>query len=405
MWGEMTVDLSEIIAADKRYYMNTFGERMPVAFEHGKGCVLYDKNGKAYIDFVAGIAVNALGYAHPALIDAITEQAKKLIHCSNLYYIENQAKLAQMLAENTCGDKVFFGNSGAEANEGAIKLARKYFYNKGQERYEIITAKASFHGRTLATLAATGQDKYHKPFEPMPAGFINIPFNDLEAVESAISSTTAAIMVEPIQGEGGVFVADNSYMKGLRKLCDENDLLLIFDEIQTGLGRTGKFFAYEHYGIEPDIFTSAKALGGGIPLGAVIAKEQVAAAFEPGDHGSTFGGGPLACAAGMAVVQTILDEQLSDYAAQTGQYFFDCLKQLHAEYGFITDVRGKGLMLGMELDQSINGKDIVKAAFCNGFLINCAAHNTLRFIPPLIITKNEIDMLIEMLDNILKAYL
>nr|WP_245543965.1 aspartate aminotransferase family protein [Mahella australiensis] len=385
--------------------MNTFGERMPVAFDHGEGCVLYDKNSKAYIDFVAGIAVNALGYAHPALIDAVTEQAKKLIHCSSLYYIESQAKLAQILAENTCGDRVFFGNSGAEANEGAIKLARKYFYNQGQERYEIITAKASFHGRTLATLAATGQDKYHKPFEPMPAGFINIPFNDLEAVESAISPTTAAIMVEPVQGEGGVFVADNGYMKGLRKLCDENDLLLIFDEIQTGLGRTGKFFAYEHYGIEPDIFTSAKALGGGIPLGAVMAKEQVAAAFEPGDHGSTFGGGPLACAAGMAVVQTILDEQLSDYAAQTGQYFFDCLKQLQAEYGFITDVRGKGLMLGMELDQSINGKDIVKAAFCNGFLINCAGHNTLRFIPPLIITKNEIDMLIEMLDNILKAYL
>lgn len=405
MWGEMTVDLSEIITADKRYYMNTFGDRIPVVFDHGEGCVLYDKNGKAYIDFVAGIAVNALGYSHPALVDAVTEQAKKLIHCSNLYYIENQAKLAQILAENTCGDRVFFGNSGAEANEGAIKLARKYFYNKGQERYEIITAKASFHGRTLATLAATGQEKYHKPFEPMPAGFINVPFNDLKAVESTISSATAAIMIEPVQGEGGVFIADDSYMKGLRKLCDEHDLLLIFDEIQTGLGRTGKFFAYEHYGIEPDIFTSAKALGGGIPLGAVMAKEQVAAAFEPGDHGSTFGGGPLACAAGMAVVQTILDEQLSDYAAQTGQYFFDCLKQLQAEYGFITDVRGKGLMLGMELDQSINGKDIVKAAFCNGFLINCAGHNTLRFIPPLIITKNEIDMLIEMLDNILKAYL
>lgn len=398
------MNLCDIIALDKQYYMNTFGERMPIAFEYGQGSKLYSKDHKAYIDFVAGIAVNALGYGHPALVNAITEQAQKLIHCSSLYYIENQAKLAQLLVENTCGHRVFFGNSGAEANEGAIKLARKYFYNKGEKRYEIITAKSSFHGRTLATLAATGQDKYHKPFEPMPAGFINVPFNDLTAVENAITPHTAAIMVEPIQGEGGVFVGDMDYIKGLRQLCDDKGLLLIFDEIQTGLGRTGKFFAYEHYGVEPDIFTSAKALGGGIPLGAVIAKEPVASAFNPGDHGSTFGGGPLACTAGIAVVETILNEHLPERASTIGQYFYERLEELHNKYSFIEEVRGKGLMLGMQLNESINGKDIVKAAFCNGFLINCAGHNTLRFIPPLIITENEIDMLIEMLDNILKAY-
>lgn len=398
------MELSKIISLDKRYYMNTFGERIPIAFERGQGCTLYGKDGRAYLDFVAGIAVNALGYNHPVIVSAIIEQSQKLIHCSNLYYIENQARLAQILVDNTCADRVFFGNSGAEANEGAIKLARKYFFNKGEQRYEIITAKSSFHGRTLATLAATGQDKYHKPYEPMPTGFKNVPFNDIEAIKAAISPQTAAIMIEPIQGEGGIHVADPKYMNDLRKLCDDNGLLLIFDEIQTGLARTGKLFAYEHYGIEPDIFTSAKALGGGIPLGAILAKENIACAFQPGDHGSTFGGGPLACAAGIAVIQTILNEHISEYVAQTGQYFFDSLKQLQSKYYFIKDVRGKGLMLGMELDRSVDGKDIVKAAFCNGFLINCAGNNTLRFIPPLIISKNEIDTLIEMLDNILKAY-
>ncbi|HPD01456.1 MAG TPA: aspartate aminotransferase family protein, partial [Acetivibrio sp.] len=303
--------LNEIVELDKKYFMNTFGNRTPVCFDHGKGINLWDLDGKKYYDFLAGIAVSALGHSHPKLVNAIKEQAEKLIHCSNLYYIENQAKLAKILVENSCASKVFFANSGAEANEGAIKLARIFFKKKGMpEKFEIITLEKSFHGRTLATIAATGQDKYQKPYSPLTPSFLKVPINDLGALEKAINGSTCAVMIEPIQGESGVNLTSIEYMQGVRKLCDEKGILLIFDEVQCGLGRTGKLFAYEHLGIEPDIFTLAKALGGGFPIGALCAKEHVASAFEPGDHGSTFGGNPLACAAGLAVMEVMINDNL-----------------------------------------------------------------------------------------------
>jgi acetylornithine aminotransferase/acetylornithine/N-succinyldiaminopimelate aminotransferase len=397
------MNTQEIIAMDKKYYMNTFGDRIPVVFEYGKGSTLYDKQGNAYIDFLAGIAVNVLGYGHPALIEAITAQAQKLIHCSNLFYIESQAKLAKLLVENSCGHKVFFANSGAEANEGAIKLARKYFRDKKINKYEIITAINSFHGRTLATLAATGQEKYQKPFIPMPTGFKSVPYNNLEAVSNAITETTCAIMVELIQGEGGVIEATYEYVKGLEQLCREKDILLILDEVQTGMGRTGKLFAYQHFDIQPDIITLAKGLGGGVPIGAIIAKENIASTFDPGSHGSTFGGNPLACSAAIAVLTTLLQDGLIDRCAKLGVYFKQKLNNLKDKYNFINDVRGKGLMLGIELTSSISGKEVVKAVLSKGFIINCAGHNTLRFVPPLVITQHEIDSLIEALDCIFKG--
>lgn len=396
------MDIQGIIALDKKYYMNTFGQRLPVAFEYGKQSTLYDKEGKAYTDFVSGIAVNVLGYGHPALVEAIVSQAQKLIHCSNLFYIETQAEAAKLLVENSCGDRVFFANSGAEANEGAIKLARKYFRDKGMNKYEIITAVNSFHGRTLAALAATGQEKYQKPFIPMPPGFKSVPFNDLKAVKNAITDNTCAIMLELIQGEGGVIEATHEYVKGVEQLCRETGILLILDEVQTGMGRTGKLFAYQHFDIQPDIITLAKGLGGGVPIGAIIAKENVASAFEPGSHGSTFGGNPLACAAAIAVITTLLNEGLIDRSAQMGQHFKQRLTCLKNKYSFIKDVRGKGLILGMELDPSVSGKEIVNAALDQGYIINCAGHNTLRFLPPLVITRQEIDGLIDTLDGIFK---
>ncbi len=396
--------LKDIIELDKKHYMNTFGDRFPVAFEYGEGSALYDKEGKKYIDFLAGIAVNSLGYNHPALTEAIVNQAKKLLHCSNFFYIEEQGKLAQNLAKLSCFDKVFIANSGAEANEGAIKLARRYFSKSNIDKYEIITTLNSFHGRTLATLAATGQEKYQKPFKPMPEGFVHVPYNDLEAIEKAISDKTCAIMVEVIQGEGGVIEGSFEYIKGLEKLCRDNGILLIIDEVQTGIGRTGTFFGYEHYDIKPDIITLAKALGGGIPIGAVLAREEIANAFEPGNHGSTFGGNPLACAAANAVISTIIDEELLDNCKSAGEFLKQELFKLKDKYQFIMDVRGKGLLLGMELDPSINGKDIVSKALEKGFLINCASHNTLRFVPPLIIKKEEIEQLIATLDEIFSLY-
>jgi len=323
------MQLEEIINLDKKYFMNTFGNRTPVCFSHGKGINLWDINGKKYYDFLAGIAVNALGHSHPKLVNAIKQQAEKLIHCSNLYYIESQAKLAEKLVSISCADKVFFANSGAEANEGAIKLARIYFKKKGMpEKYEIITLEKSFHGRTLATIAATGQDKYQKPYCPLTPKFLKVPINDLEALEKAINSSTCAVMIEPIQGESGVNLTSVEYLKGVRKLCDEKGILLIFDEVQCGLGRTGKLFAYEHFGVEPDIFTLAKALGGGFPIGALCAKEHVASAFEPGDHGSTFGGNPLACTAALAALDVIIEEGLVENSAKMGTYFMSKLSEL-----------------------------------------------------------------------------
>lgn len=392
------MNYEEIKALDKKYHLNSFGDRLPVIFKEGKGSTLYDLEGKAYTDFLAGIAVNTLGYNHPVLTNTISKQAEKLIHISNHFYNESQALLAKKLIENSCGDRVFFANSGAEANEGAIKLARKYFYAKKEYKYEIITSLNSFHGRTMATLAATGQEKYQKPFEPIPTGFIHVPFNDIDSIKKAIGYKTAAIMIEVIQGEGGVIEGDLDYIKELREICYENGILLIFDEVQTGIGRTGSLFAYENYGVEPDIFTLAKGLGGGIPIGAFIAKEKVASAIEPGDHGTTFGGNPLATSVALALLDIILQDGFMDEVNKKSNFFIGKLKELKSKYPFILDVRGKGLMLGMELDEKIIGKDIVLKMLDRGFVINCAGNNTLRFVPPLIIREDEIESMVKALD-------
>ncbi|MBA7631786.1 Acetylornithine aminotransferase [subsurface metagenome] len=386
----------EVKKLDEKYVIHTY-KRAPLVLVKGKGTRVWDSEGKEYLDFVAGIAVNGLGHCHPKVVKAIQEQVVQLMHISNLYYIEPQVKLAKLLAENSFGDKSFFCNSGAEAVEAAIKLSRKY--GKG-ERYEIICMEGSFHGRTLATLTATGQEKYRKGYAPLAPGFRIVPFNDLEKAKEAISSRTVAIMLEPVQGEGGINVAKDDYLKGIRKLCDKNDLLLILDEIQCGMGRTGKLFSYEHYGIEPDIMTLAKSLGGGFPIGCMIAKDKTASYFSPGDHASTFGGNPLACSATCAVIKTILEEKLIENAAQVGNYFIEKLKELKKKYSFIKNVRGKGLMIGMELE--FEGKDIVTKCQEKKILINCTVDKVLRFVPPLIVTKKEVDKVIDVLDKVFK---
>src|SRR5690554_2686380 len=302
------MDIQQVMEIDKKYFMPVYGGRYPLLVDYGKGIIIYDKDGKEYYDFLAGVGVNSLGHGHPVYIKALKEQIEKVVHCSNFYYTEVQAKLENKLAVNSCCDKSFFANSGAEANEGAIKLARKYFKAKGEDRYEIITAERSFHGRTLTTVTATGQEKYKKPFKPLPPGFKTVPFNDLVAMEEAITDKTAAIMLEPVRGEGGVYPASREYLEGIRKLCDEHGILLIFDEVQTGIGRTGNLFAYQEYGVEPDILTLAKGLGGGVPIGAFLARAEVADTFEPGDHGTTFGGNPLACRAAVTVLDIILED-------------------------------------------------------------------------------------------------
>ncbi|HHW30709.1 MAG TPA: aspartate aminotransferase family protein [Clostridiaceae bacterium] len=395
------MNLSEVIEMDKKYYMNTFGNRTPVCFQYGKGINLWDDKGNKYYDFLAGIAVNALGHSHPRLVKAIQEQAEKFIHCSSLYYIENQAKLAKVLVENSCADKVFFANSGAEANEGAIKLARLYFKKKGfNDKYEIITLENSFHGRTLATIAATGQEKYQKPYCPLTPKFTKVPINDLAALENAINDNTCAIMLEPVQGESGVRPTTYEYMQGVRKLCDEKGILLILDEVQCGLGRTGKLFGYQHYDIEPDIFTLAKALGGGFPIGALCAKDFVAQAFEPGDHGSTFGGNPLACAAGLAVMDVLLNENLVDNADKMGRYFAGKLSDLKEKYSVITEIRYKGLLLGIQFSIP-KAKEIKDECFNRGYLIGNVGTNILRISPPLIVTEEDIDGMVSVLDSVL----
>jgi len=394
--------LEEVIRKDKMYYMNTFGDRFPVCFTHGKGIYLYDTEGNEYRDYFAGIAVSALGHSHPALVSAICEQAKRFIHCSSLYYIEQQANLAELIVNNSCADRVFFANSGAEANEGAIKLARLYFRKKGfPEKYEIITLENSFHGRTLATIAATGQEKYQKPYSPLTPRFCKVPINDTAALEKAINENTCAVMLEPIQGESGVNPTTVEYMQAIRKLCDEKGVLLIFDEVQCGLGRTGKLFGYQHYGVEPDIFTLAKALAGGFPIGALCAKEFVASAFEPGDHGSTFGGNPLACSAGIAVLSTIINDKLSDNAAEVGNYFFEKMEDVKKKFPVIKDVRGKGLMIGIEFIKPV-AKLVNRKLFERRYLLGTSGENILRILPPLIVTKKDMDNLIDVLAEVLQ---
>jgi len=373
--------------------------RFPIVLTKGQGCRLWDAEGREYIDFVSGIAVCNLGHAHPKVSEALSKQADVLLHVSNLYYTEPQIELAYRLTQNSFADRVFFCNSGAEANEAAIKLARKYVKDKGEkERYRIITMEKSFHGRTMATLSATGQDKIKKGFEPVLEGFDHIPFNDIEALRKSIGPSTCAVLLEPIQGEGGVRCPNPDYLKAVRRLCDETGILLIFDEIQTGMGRTGKLFAYEHFGIEPDIMTLAKALANGLPIGAMLAREDVAESFGPGAHASTFGGTPIVTAASIQVVKVLLEENIIGHCAEMGAYFKEKLSGLKAGHESIVDVRGIGLLLGMKL--KIEGDAIVNSCMEKGFLINCIQGNILRFIPPLIIEKEEIDALVACLDEI-----
>jgi acetylornithine/N-succinyldiaminopimelate aminotransferase len=363
-------------------------KRVPILLTSGKGSRVIDSNGVVYIDMLAGIAVNSLGHCHPEVVRAINEQANKLIHCSNLYYIEPQARLAKLLIEHSDLDRILFCNSGSEAVEGAIKLAHRWA-KKNKEGGEIITMDGSFHGRTLAAVTATGQDKYKKDFEPLPSGFKVVPFNNFEALEENIDEKTAAIMLEPVQGEGGIRLVDPDYLKKVRKLCDDENILLIFDEVQCGMGRTGYLFAYQGYGVVPDIITIAKALGGGFPIGALLAKENIAQHFGFGDHGTTFGGNPLATAAALATVSTIINDDLSNRSLNLGKYLMSQLKEKTKNIKVVKEVRGKGLMVGVVLAKKC--KDVVKMMLKRGILTNCTAEYVIRFVPPLTISKSDLD--------------
>ena len=394
----LVMDSQTLMMLSEKYVANTYA-RYPVLLIRGKGTRVWDLEGKEYLDFVSGLAVCNLGHCHPKVVKAIRDQAEKLIHVSNFYYIEPQIQLASLLCNHSFADKVFFCNSGAEANEGAIKLARKYAKEKtGENRYEIITMERSFHGRTLATLTATAQEKFHKGYEPLMPGFKYVRFDDVGALKNAIDSKTCAVMVEPIQGEGGVNCPTEGYLKALREICDEKGLLLIFDEVQVGMGRTGKLFAYEHEGVEPDMLTLAKSLAGGVPIGALLIKKGIADSFKPGDHASTFGGNPLATAAGIAALTTILEEGMLENCRKVGEYFLSHLEKIRENFSFVKDVRGKGLILGMEL--KIEGSSIVKEMMQRGILINCTMGNVLRFLPPLIVTKEEVDRVITALEEV-----
>ena len=388
----------ELKQAAARYLMQTY-TRQPLAIARGRGTKVYDFEGREYLDFVGGIAVNILGHGHPDLVQAIQRQAAQLIHTSNLYYTDPQVKLAQVLVDHSFADKVFFCNSGAEANEAAVKLARRYSHDKyGAGRFEIVSMKNSFHGRTMATLTATGQDKIQKGYEPLLPGFHHVAFNSLEELTEAVTDKTAAIMLEPIQGEGGVHVADREYLRQVRDLCTKRDVLLIFDEVQTGMGRTGTLFAYEQLGVQPDIMTLAKGLGGGMPIGACLATDSVAQAFSPGSHASTFGGNPLACAAGLAVCRVLLEGQVLDQARQMGEYFAKGLADCKERHRVVREVRGLGLLRGMEL--AMEGTVVVSECLARGILINGTSAHVLRFVPPLIISQPDIDRLIETLGQI-----
>ena len=390
-----TEKLNQIIATDKKYYMNTFGDRTPLCFKEGKGIELTDISGEVYKDFFAGIAVSALGHAHTALTEAIADQASKLLHTSSVYYVENQALLAEKLCKVSDFDKAFFASTGAEANEGAIKLARKYFYNQGVDRYEIITLNKSFHGRTITTATATGQEKYKAPYKPLTPGFVHVDINDIEGLKKAVNEHTAAIMIEFIQGESGVHPVTVEFAKAIRDICDSEGILFIDDEVQTGIGRTGKVFAYQNYGIVPDIMTLAKALGGGVPISAVLAKDFVASAFCPGDHGTTFGGNPLSTRAGLTVMEVMEKENLCENSAKIGEYI---KSRIETELSHsVKEVRGMGLMIGVELKEPVAKK--VNSVLLNEYhyLIGVIGDSTFRIVPPLIITKEDADGFIEAL--------
>jgi predicted acetylornithine/succinylornithine family transaminase len=383
---------------ESKYFMPTI-KRMPVTLVRGKGVRVWDDNGKEYLDFTAGWGVNSLGHCHPAVAGAIAEQAKTLIQTSNQFYTIPQLQLAELLMENSCFDKVFFCNSGAEANEGAVKLARRYGKLHLDGAYKVITALNSFHGRTLAMTAATGQRKFHEPYSPVPDGFINVEYNNVGAIKKATSAQTCAVMLEPIQGEGGVNVPDDGYLKAVRAWCDGKGILLILDEVQTGIGRIGTLFGYEQFGIEPDIISLAKGLGGGIPIGAFLTKEK-SAVFALGEHGSTFGGNPLACAAGYATLNFILENDIPGKVKRNGDYLIAQLNKLKAKYNFIVEVRGRGLLTAIQFDSDLT-QNMVKSCMERGLLLNPVKPNAIRFMPPLTIVKKDIDSAIGILDKVL----
>lgn len=387
------MDSEEIIELERKFIMQTY-TRQPIVLSHGKGATVWDIEGNSYIDCFAGAAVNSIGHAHPKVALAICHQAQRLIHSSNIYYTREQVELAKLLTAISPHDRVFFANSGAEANEGAIKLARKF-----TGKSEIIAAENSFHGRTLATVTATGQKKYSEPFRPLPEGFKHVPYGDIGAMADAVGDETAAIILEPVQGEGGVIIPPEGYLKDVQELARQNDVLLILDEVQTGFGRTGEMFASQLFGVEPDITTVAKAMGGGYPIGAVLANERVAMAFEPGDHGSTFGGNPLGCAAAIATIEVLMDEKLPERAAKMGSYFLGRLRQVLQGCDAVRDIRGVGLMIGIEIDGECAG--VVDAAREMGVLINCTAGRVIRIVPPLVIKKEEIDAAVDVLGHVI----
>lgn len=395
-------DFALISDFDKNYCLQVFAP-LPVAFTKGKGSYLYDTEGNKYLDMIGGIAVNSLGHGNPKLVGAITKQAKNLIHCSNYYYIPQRSELAYRLCRASFADKAFFCNSGAEANEAALKLARGYFHYKGENKYEIITAEKSFHGRTYGSMTATGQEKFSKPFAPVVPGFKYVPYNDLDAMKLAVGPNTAAIMLELIQGESGVNPADADYIQAVRKLCTEKGILLIIDEVQTGVGRTGKMFCYQNYGITPDIMTLAKGLGGGVPIGAMLCTDEAAKGFQVGDHGSTFGGNPLACAAGIAVMEYFGEANVLDNVNLVSTALFEKLNKLKSKYSCITKVRGMGLLIGIEFDETVIASGLKEELFRNGFLVSSIGKSVIRIAPPLVITKSQALSFVRTLDQLLST--
>jgi len=387
--------------AEKAYLMDIY-KRFPITIKHGKGARVWDEDGRCYLDFTAGIAVNVLGHGHPKLVNAIKSQAERAIHVSNLYWTEPQIALAKLLSTNSIGGKVFFANSGAEANEAALKIARKFGRSQNESKYRIISAHNSFHGRTYGALTATGQPKYRKPFEPLLEGFDYVEYNDVGSLESKMSPDVCAVILEPIQGEGGIVPARREFLEAARRLCDKYNALLIFDEVQTGMGRTGKLFAYQHYDVTPDILTVAKGLGGGVPIGAVVANER-ADVLEPGDHGSTFGGNPLACAAGIVVLEELTSGTFLKRVQEVSHHLLERLKELEETYEAVVEVRGMGLIVGMELKEEFNALEFATKALKEGLLVTVSGKNTVRLLPPLIIDEADVDEAVEILEKVLRG--
>jgi len=393
-----TMTTQETIEMFDKYVIANYG-RMPRVIVKGNGCYMYDADGNEILDMFPGWAVSGIGHCHPKVVEAIRKQAAELLHVDNTFYSEPQGSIAKLLSERAFGGKCFFCNSGAEANEGAVKLARRYGQLKLKGAYEVISTLSSFHGRTLAMVAATGQPKFQQPYPPLPTGFVNVPFNDIEAIKSATTERTCAVMLEPIQGEGGVNLPAEGYLLAIRKWCDQKGILLILDEVQTGMGRIGTLFAYEQYGVEPDIMTLAKGLGSGVAIGAILAKDR-AAVFAPGEHGSTFGGNPLACAAGYATLKFVIDNDIPDKVKTVGNYLIQGLAKLKEKFPFITEVRGRGLLVAVEFKDDI-AASLVVDCLKKGLLVNQLKPNAIRFMPPLIISNGEVDEVLGILEDVL----